>query len=60
MTIETNTNDTNTNELMNGEEMIYKRFWEADIEKKRACDIWNDSDRDNTTRKLCRWRKNKK
>jgi len=48
VTIETNTNDMNTNELMNGKEMIYKPFWEADVEEKRTCDIWDDGDRDDT------------
>ena len=51
VTVETNTNDTNTNELMNVEEVIYKPFWEADVEEKRTRDIWDDGDRDDIKRK---------
>ena len=48
VTVETNTNDTNTNELTNGEEIIYKPFWKADMDEKRTPDIWDDGNRDNT------------
>jgi len=51
ITVEMNTNDMNTNELMNGEQVIYKPFWETDVDEKRARDIWDDGDRDDTKRK---------
>jgi len=38
-------------EEMNGEEVIYKPFWEADIEEKRSRDIRGDGDRSDTKRK---------
>jgi len=47
-TVDTNERDS---EVMNGEEVIYKPFWEVDIEEKRARDIWDDGDRIDTKRK---------
>jgi len=40
--------ETNPNELMNGDEVIYKPFWEPDMFEKQTCNIWDDGDRDNT------------
>ena len=43
--------EMHTNELKNEKEMIYKPFWETDVYEKRAHDIWDDSDRDDTKQK---------
>jgi len=34
----------NIQEQMNGEEVVYKRFWDVEIEEKRARDTWDEGD----------------